>query len=171
MDEHLAAPPDPLGELNIPSAEIDPILPTGMAPRSSSEESSTAGWMRPIREPVYLPRPIRERTTHFIALEKREGVVLEVGDEEFEARLVDTLGDSPDVVATFPFEDLSVDGRRLLKPGAVFYWNVGYTVSAAGQRSRVADLVFRRVPARRDSDLSSARKRARAIRRELGVDD
>ena len=95
--------------------------------------------------------------------------MLEIGDSEFEARLIDTLGDEPEITATFSFEDLSEDGLRLLKPGAVFYFNVGYSVSPSGQRSRVADLVFRRLPGRRVADVAAARKRADEVLHELGL--
>lgn len=88
--------------------------------------------------------PDTATSPHFIPLEKREGIVLEIGDSEFEARLIDTLGDEPEITATFSFEDLSEDGLRLLKPGAVFYFNVGYSVNPSGQSSRVARLEMMR---------------------------
>ncbi len=144
---------------------------TNFTPSGSEEASPTAGGTRAVTPPAYLRRPQAGPRAHFIPLEKREGVVLEIGDEEFEARLVDILGEEPDVTATFSFSDLSDDGLRLLKVGAVFYWNVGYSVSPFGQRSRVADLVFRRLPARSSSDVASAIKRAEQIRDELGLDN
>jgi len=132
-------------------------------------ESSTARKLLPTAPPVFLPRRSVEPRTHFIVLEKREGIVLEIGEGEFEARLIDILADEPEVTATFSFQDLSEDGRRLLKPGAVFYWNVGYSVSPSGQRSRVADLVFRRLPSRRVADVAAARRRADEVLHELGL--
>jgi hypothetical protein len=132
-------------------------------------ENSTAGQFWLTREPVFLPKRTVQPRTHFIPLEKREGIVLEIGEGEFEARLIDTLGDEPEVTATFSFEDLSEDGRRLLEPGAVFYFNVGYSVSPSGQRSRVADLVFRRLPGRRNADVAAARRRADKVLDELGL--
>lgn len=130
-------------------------------------DNPTADKPLPTPEPVFLPKRTVEPRTHFIPLEKREGVVLEIGENEFEARLIDTLGDEPEVTATFSFDDLSEDGLRLLKPGAVFYFNVGYAVSPSGQRSRVADLVFRRLPGRRNADVAAARRQADKVLDEL----
>lgn len=144
---------------------------TNFSPAGTEADSATTGWVTKTKDPIYLPKKTPHPRTHFICLEKREGVVLEVLTEEFTARLVDTLNEEPDVTATFSFADLSDDGLRLLKEGAVFYWNVGYSVSPGGQRSRVADLVFRRLPARQKSDVTRARRRAEQIRNDLGLDE
>jgi len=165
------------GRLAAPFTTVSQGSTLGEAPRGDLADSclpdpvedSTAHNLSPTPQPVFLPTRTVEPRTHFIALEKREGVVLEIGDGEFEARLIDILGDEPEVTATFSFEDLSEDGLRLLKPGAIFYWNVGYSVSPSGQRSRVADLVFRRLPGRRNADVAAANKRADEVLLELGL--
>lgn len=118
--------------------------------------------------PFFLPvspKPVGR----FIALARREGIVEDVRADEFDARLVDLMGNDDELVATFPTDDLSSEDAHLLTVGAVFYWIVGYNENASGQRSRVAEIKFRRLPARRKKDLANARVEAQSIRRELGL--
>lgn len=119
--------------------------------------------------PVRLPALIRP-SGRFIALARWEGVVTEVRHEEFDARLTDIMGDEDDVSMTFPNDDVSLDDISLLKAGAIFYWIVGYVESSTGQRSRMAEIKFRRLPARRLRDMERAKAEAEAIRRELDLD-
>lgn len=141
---------------------------TGFSQPPFNEGSLTSAAARPPQTPVLLPAPRAEPASRFIPHERREGVVIDVDETEFVARLVDTMGDEPDVTATFSRDDLSPGDLRLLKPGAVFYWSVGYSESRTGQRSRVADIVFRRLPGR--ASLERARHQAADIRRELGLE-
>lgn len=90
-------------------------------------------------------------------------------DDEFDATLVDIHGNEDDVSLTFPREDVSLQDLPLLQPGAVFYWVVGCQESAVGQRSRVAETKFRRLPVRRAKDWEQAAQQARKIRGELGL--
>jgi len=103
--------------------------------------------------------------------------VLEVKQDEFTARLTnlanapdqyDTFGD---LEATFSVHDLSRDDVPLLREGAIFYWNIGYFDDQSGQRHRVDEIRFRRLPAWSQSQLTSARSEAEQIRRELGISD
>jgi hypothetical protein len=107
----------------------------------------------------------------FIPLSRREGVVLEVRQDEFDARLVDLDGDEGDLDATFAIEELSPDDVPLLRPGAVFYWTIGYLDDQVRRRTRVSDLRFRRLPHEDVKGLAEAEAEADQIRRELGLTD
>jgi hypothetical protein len=106
----------------------------------------------------------------FIPLSRREGVVLEVRADEFDARLVDLDGGETDLEATFAVEELSPNEVSLLRPGAIFYWTIGYFDDQFGCRTRVSDLRFRRLPAEDAQGLAKAESEADQIRRELGLE-
>lgn len=114
--------------------------------------------------PVHAPPSQR-----FIPLSRREGIVLEIRDDEFDARLVDLDGEDGDLDATFAVEELSPDDRPLLRPGAVFYWTIGYFDDQVRRRTRVSDLRFRRLPSDDRTGLAEAEREADQIRRELGL--
>src|SRR5262245_45256350 len=60
----------------------------------------------------------------FRALQKWEGVVLEVGDNSFTARLVDQSNpNTNDEEVELSLEEISPDDLVLLAPGAIFYWS------------------------------------------------
>ncbi|QHE76788.1 hypothetical protein [Hydrogenophaga sp. PBL-H3] len=46
--------------------------------------------------------------------------------------------------AQFNFEEISEDDLDLIKPGALFYWSVGYRVDKFGRRSTESSLRFKR---------------------------
>ena len=78
--------------------------------------------------------PVTER---FIALQEWEGFVSEIGEKVFVARLVDmTRKDNPEEEADFLIEDVRNDDLKLLRPGAVFRWIIGYDVKKDGAKSR-----------------------------------
>jgi hypothetical protein len=105
----------------------------------------------------------------FVPLSRREGVVLEVRDDEFDARLVDLDGSEGDLDATFATEELSPDDVSLLRVGAVFYWTIGYFDDQVRRRSRVSDLRFRRLPSEDPEGIADAEAEADQILRDLGL--
>ncbi|MCJ2102701.1 hypothetical protein [Methylobacterium sp. E-046] len=98
-------------------------------------------------------------------LQEWEGYVVELAGDNFTAKLVDrTAGQSSEEeIAEFPIADLSENDRKLLRPGAVFRWVIGYQRSIGGQRRRVSQLVFRRMPSWSRRDLSRAKARAKDL--------
>jgi hypothetical protein len=102
-------------------------------------------------------------------LQEWEGYVISVDPEQFTARLVDvTAGQRVDEeVAEFPLSDLSDDNRVLLKEGAIFRWVIGYLRSPGGNKRRVSEVTFRRLPAWTKKDLESARSKATKLAREI----
>lgn len=93
-------------------------------------------------------------------LQKWEGRVQELTDGGFVARLTDLTSDLPDEEAEFDVQEVSFLDRRLLKPGAVFYWSIGYRDAVTGQRSRESVIRFRRLPTWSKPDHAEAARRA-----------
>ncbi len=109
----------------------------------------------------------RAPSASFTPLQRWEGAVLEVRDEVFIARLVDLSGKEPEAEAEIYLEELSPEGRELLREGAVFYWNIGFR-DERGQRERVSSIRFRRLPAFSSRDISRARLEAERASKSLG---
>ena len=105
---------------------------------------------------VNLPPPQRQRPTPtFHALQEWEGYVLEVGDTDFVARLVDlTAGSSHEhEEADIPLDEISDKDSAKMRPGSVFRWVIGYERSEAGTKRRVSQIVFRDLPEITKTDL------------------
>jgi hypothetical protein len=137
---------------------IDPSEP----PRET-ESFQEPGILPIVRLPV-LPS-IKEK---FNSLQTWEGVVMEVLEDSFFARLVDLTESNPDEEAEFPLEEVSEEDRKLVKPSAVFYWNIGYHDSRSGQRTRASVIRFRRLPAWTSKEIETAKREARDLREIIG---
>jgi len=100
----------------------------------------------------------------FDVLQQYEGVVLSADSETFWARLNNnTSPDADEEEGEFPLEEVSKDDQWLVKPGAIFYWYIGYYDSASGQRTRQSVIRFRRLPAFTPEDLKHAREKAKKL--------
>jgi hypothetical protein len=120
-----------------------------------------------ILQPIlrYDPGEFKERA---VSLQKWEGVVTEVEKDIFNARLLDLTDDNPEEETDFSIEEVSEDDRKLLKPGAVFYWSLGYLTTATGQVIRTSIVKFRRLPAWTETEVKKAQEQAAKIRRTIG---
>lgn len=101
----------------------------------------------------------------FRAMQKWEGHVTDVRDDSFIAILSPILGEGPDQEAEILIEDVSLDDRPLIEPGAVFYWSIGYQDQP--QRTRVSLLRFRRLPIWNQRDLDTAKRKASILKAVL----
>jgi hypothetical protein len=81
-----------------------------------------------------------------LTFQKWRGVVKEVSGETFIGHLTDLLRNVPEEEAEFYQIDVSDDDKELLCVGAVFYWCIGYTISASNQQRRTSFLRFQRLP-------------------------
>jgi hypothetical protein len=112
---------------------------------------------------VHEPPTLRP-THHLQALQMYEGTVLEVRADEFVAKLRDQRDPSePLQGATISFAHISDADRKLVAPGAVFYWTIGYRVEVHGQRSLTSTIRFRRLPAWSPGDIENGRRTADAL--------
>ena len=116
--------------------------------------------------------PVRRMpATRFHALQEWEGHVVEIGDEEFTARLVDiTVGASHEQEeAVIPISEISDGDAAKMREGSIFRWVIGYERSATGTKKRVSQIVFRDLSAVTDADLRAGRAWARETMRSFGL--
>jgi len=127
-----------------------------------------------LASPVVSLPYVQPDARSFKALSKREGVVLALESDEFTARLTNLLGNDGDglgdLEATFALDEVSPADLALVHTGAIFYWNIGYYDDPSGQRHRVSELRFRRIPVWQPREIANAREEARRLRAELGLD-
>lgn len=121
-----------------------------------------------VTPPTLYPRIRAKHQDSFIALQKWEGVVLQVMEEYFLARLIDLTNEGPDEEAELPIEEISQEDLDLVKPGAVFYWSIGYLDRCSGQRTRASVIRFRRLPAWNSEEIEAAKQEAGRIQEFIG---
>jgi len=109
--------------------------------------------------------PVQDR---FILLQKWEGTITTITKDSFFGRLADLSAAGPDEEAEFPLEEVPVSDRKLIVPGAVFYWCIGYLDTVSGQRIRASAIRFRRLPAWSEEELRKAHSQAQETRELLG---
>jgi hypothetical protein len=99
-------------------------------------------WSRHLRRTEQ--KPVIQTEERFWLLYKWHGQVLSVDSETFEAELSDPLKPDLTEIATFQKTELSASNIALLRPGATFYWFVGYRDFPNGQRKRESDIWMKR---------------------------
>lgn len=101
------------------------------------------------------PKYIRE--TPFISLQKWEGIVTSVLKRTFHAKLAN-INAEDDVLAEIPKAEVNDEDLLLLKPGAIFYWNIGYSYTT-GTKTRASLIRFKRMPrlTRKQEEAAQAR--------------
>ena len=120
---------------------------------------------------VTLPQPSARwspsATLH--ALQEWEGYVVEIGEDEFVARLVDLTAGMPYETdeATIPIEEISEQDAEKMSEGDIFRWVIGYERSASGTKRRVSQIVFRDLPRMTAADFEEGRKWAERVARSL----
>ncbi len=123
---------------------------------------------KPQEDPVVILKNIEPLKEKYRLLQQWEGVILEVHEDSFISQLRDKSGNAPDEEAEIDFDEISERDMYLIKPGAFFYWNIGYHESKSGQRTRSSLIIFRRVPAWSEKEIERARKRSDNICEKLG---
>jgi len=97
----------------------------------------------------------------FKLLQLWQGRVEKVGTDEFVTTLFDKTHplSSPEQVS-ISIEDVNLEDRELLRPGAVFYWSIGYANYYKGPRQRTSRIRFRRlvIPKRKMVERKNAAK-------------
>jgi hypothetical protein len=96
----------------------------------------------------------------FDVLQKFEGTVQLVQEDSFVARLVDKTNTTPEEEAEIPLAEIMPGDRELVKPGAVFYWVIGYRREEHGQLSRSSMIRFQRLPSWSLAEVERAKKAA-----------
>jgi hypothetical protein len=99
----------------------------------------------------------------FVGLQEWEGVVTEIRDRAFTARLMDLTYPKPDEEGEFCTDEISEDDLNLVVPGAIFRWSVGVLKMPGGAKRPTSQIVFRRLPQWTKRDL----ERADGVAKEL----
>jgi hypothetical protein len=66
-------------------------------------------------------------------------------------------------LVTFELEEVSPEDKKLVQPGASFYWTIGVEQSPAGQIQNIDRVIFRRLPGWSTSSVREAEREAREI--------
>jgi len=111
------------------------------------------------------PRPVKE---YFKALQKWEGVVIEVGQDTFLAKLVPITGEASNQEADIYIEEVEQEDHVLIEPGAVFYWTIGYLDRPSG-RLRASIIRFRRLPVWAKRELETVDAKTNELRELFDV--
>lgn len=95
----------------------------------------------------------------YIILQSWEGWVISKRAEEFTAVIKDLSNtENPNEEVVISIEEISKSDRDLIEAGAVFYWYIGYKDNDNGNRERVSNIRFRRLPGWSKKDFERAEK-------------
>jgi hypothetical protein len=99
-----------------------------------------------------------------ITLQEWEGRVLEVEGRFISARLVDITANEREEKeeVQLPIDDVIEADQKLLQPGAIFRWVLGYSY-ARGRKERFARIVVRRLPVWTEQEMREADKEANEL--------
>ena len=146
----------------------DKVLSCFLKSESPIEIDKLSKQTTPCKE-ISLPMfkfPVRQRLQdHIISLQKWQGYVIKIQNGSLLVRLIDLTESGPEEEAEIPLEELSEDDKELIKPGAVFYWNIGYKDSFTGQRTRISIIRFQRLPKWSKEDIDAAIQRADSLQK------
>ena len=137
-------------------------------PRSTNLEREFDVISRFLDIPKLSPRRPPATTLH--PLQEWEGHVVEIGEEEFTARLTDITADASyeGEEAVIPLADLSDRDAARMEIGSIFRWVIGYERSIAGTKKRVSQIVLRDLPVFTESDLRVGEAWAEETMQSLG---
>jgi hypothetical protein len=86
-------------------------------------------------------------------VQKWKGIVIDILDDHFEAKLFDLTNRSNIYeIGELDIEDISPDDKQLLKEGSIFYWTVGHFMDN-GQITKRSELRFQRLITLDDNDM------------------
>jgi hypothetical protein len=117
--------------------------------------------------------PSPNRLVGFVTERRWQGQILTVdADGKFWARVYDMSEENSDDVeeAQFDAEDVPDLMKDLVKPGGIFFWDIGYQVEPSGQRVRQSVLSFPMMPRVTAKEQQAARERALTRFSSLGWD-
>lgn len=103
-------------------------------------------------------------TRSFQMLQQWTGQVKQVTTDSFVAIISDTTNpNKPDEEVELELEEVAPDDMRLVRPGSLFYWAVGYEDGIGVPRQRVSRIRFRRLPGITSRDIARARDTAKRL--------
>ena len=161
--------------LPVSEGEFDTFTPQGVDPSSFQPVpdvpvGSPASETQPLPnydEPVVHLYP-ESAQRFFIPDVSWEGVVIEVLEDSFIARLVDiddpSQSEEAEILNTAVSDQSDIE---LIVPGAIFFWSIGRRIK--GRRSEQVSLIqFRRLPVWSKREIQQSKQEATEIMNELG---
>lgn len=150
----------------------DTQLSDVMEPRTTTNQSVLAStypyddWELDLHK-LKPTRPLDD----FISKQKYGGVVLNISETSFFARLQNITENGNEEEAEFAIDELSEDDMPLLKEGAFFYWNIGYLICHGGRKIGCHMINFRRIPVWSHREINAASTRIESLLSWLKIDD
>ena len=93
--------------------------------------------------------------------QKWKGTIVSVAGETFKAEIKDiTNPQNPDELVTISLAEISSGDRELVKPGALFYWHIGYREGERYPRERFSSIRIRRLLNWTESEIQEAKELA-----------
>lgn len=125
--------------------------------KAIAQSSRIAAFMR-FHDPATVP---------FQTVQAWEGVVEEIVGDSISVRLADkTVPSLSESFAEISLSEIDEEDRHLLRPGAVFYWVVGYEQRPSG-RMTTGFIRFRRSPAWTQRKIKDVEKKANDLFRRF----
>jgi len=122
------------------------------------------------KEPIALAPKSVYRPIIFNAIQSWEGYVIDIFKYYFTARLTDLDEQEQDEDVEILLKDVSEDDKKLVEPGAIFYWHVGFE-NERGTIKRSSIIRFRRMPRWTDSAFKKAKITEDKIKKILAGDE
>ncbi len=151
-------------EINIPKTGNGSLIEEDNMERSNDKDnySSISEFFLPnFSEKINL-----DFQNYFSKTQKWVGYVEEIKDREFTAKLYDVNKPGTYETGDFSFDDVSLEDRKLLTIGAVFYWSVGQEVRNS-QVYNQSLIRFKRVPNWSVAEIDSTADRADYLSKNL----
>lgn len=172
--------PDDTGfEKGIPEYIIPDHIPPIISNDSNSIESlynetdTTNNESSEIETPKFPVAPLLSKPLEgkFQLLQLWEGVVQKIDDKEFEATIKDkTNHELNDEMVVLDIEEISPSDRNIAKPGAVFYWSIGYADYPGRGRIRESKIRFRRLPGWDNREIENAKATGEKLAKLFSTD-
>jgi hypothetical protein len=112
---------------------------------------------------VSLRSPSLSLQHKFKVLQKWEGTIIEILNEECRAYIREFGSQNSIEEVTFSIEEIPEADRYLVVPGAIFYWSIGYDDHIDGQRNRISSIRLRRLPVWTEKELKKAEEEAKTL--------
>lgn len=138
------------------SPEHNALIPL-TEPLGTKGEVDVEPLVKELNETVLSRSILRyQSSAHFETIQKWEGIVEEIFEDHFVARLYDLTADISDTIeeADIQIDDVNLSDRVLIEEGAIFYLTLGKERHKSGRIQKVSRIRFKRVPPMSEEDLN-----------------
>jgi hypothetical protein len=104
----------------------------------------------------------------FVVEERWQGYVVDVADEVFRAALFSDQQNGDVETVELEKEEVNILMRSLIRPGAIFYFDIGYEIEPGGQKRRQSVVSFPMIPVVSPDAIRKAKVAAMKRFHELG---